>query len=131
MPVSTVIVAVIIIIILVLVDYFRAPRVPKYSNALHENVCSLVDQSIAWNRLALSRASEPNEAHRLVYVSRAMAYLSVARRFMPDVDIERSTSVDIAALVNKLESTEGSLMFSVDGSTEAVPGWLQHRRSIS
>lgn len=124
MVVSAVVSAVVGMVVLILVNRAKSPHIPKYSNALGVYVSSLVQQSRLWHGLAKSRDSGSNSALRLVYASRAMAYLSVARRMMLDKEIARTTGVDVENLLSDVQATERFLMFTVDGSTETAVGWL-------
>lgn len=117
------------LIVLIIVNWFVSP-LSSYSVARLAFVRSMVYQATAWYGFATSLESDSSSAHRLVYVSRAVAYVSAARSTMPDVDIERATGVDVSALVDGLHATERTYLSLVGGSNESVVGWLDLSRSI-
>lgn len=117
--------AVVGLVIVIILNRLVTTHVPHYSAAHVSSVRSLVDQATAWHGFATSHESHLSGSHRLVYVSRAVAYLSAARSTMPDAAIERATGVDVADLVLALETSEVTYMRMVDGSHAPVVGWLQ------
>ena len=117
-------------VVLLAANRWMTHNPPSHSVAHVASVRTLVDQANAWHALATSKGNVSSSSRRLVYASRAAAYLSSARSTIPDADLERATGVDIADLVNQLESTELKLMRITDGSAETVPAWLGLGRSI-
>ena len=128
-PTNALIYAVVGIITLVILNRIMTPNNTFYSDAHISSIRALVNQANAWHDMATLRTTNTSASHRLVYASRAVAFLSAARTTMPDSDIEHATGTDISKLVHTLELTEADTMRAVDGSNAPIVAWLQLPKS--
>lgn len=80
---------------------------PRYSRGFMQQVENLVNQATKWH---LTAKQDQNPMVAMMHADFALAYITAARKLLPDHDIERITSVKVAELQTFLESDQQQAM---------------------